>query len=121
MKYRIRKCIAPTCTVDRGTYSNFEDAYRTCKWESMEGTNAWIEKYSNGTWVKLTDLEIARKNLKTNKVNKIILQTETDIYTFKLPQTVEVPNNMRQENTGLYILLCSLGIKPTVKHKKEGE
>ena len=115
MKYRIRKCIAPDCVVDRGTYSNFEDAYRTYQWE---GVSSWIEKKAKGGWARLTDLEIARKRLKPVEYKEIKISTSTDTYRFKLPRPVAVPNNMDQASAALYITLDLLGIKPTVKHKK---
>ena len=116
MKYRIRKCIAPDCVVDRGTYSNFEDAYRTYQWE---GVSSWIEKKAKGGWTRLTALEIAKKRVKKVTLKKIELQTDTETYTFKLPRPVQVPNNMTQANAALYITLDLLGIKPTVKNKKD--
>ena len=116
MKYRIRKCIAPACTIDRGTYSNFEDAYRMYQ---CEGADSWIEKKASGGWVMLTDLEIAKKRLKQVTLKKIEIQTETNTYTFKLPRPVQVPNNMSQTNAALYITLDLLGIKPAVKNKKD--
>jgi len=118
MKYRVVSTIAPACDVIRGQYSKFDDVYKEYQWEDYRSGFTVIEKKTKNGWVRMTDLEIARKKLKSVEYKEISIQTETDTYTFKLPRPVSVPNNMGQANAALYITLDLLGVKPTVKHKK---
>ena len=119
MKYRVMSTIAPACTVERGQYSKFEDAYRAYQLEDSKYNLSfnYIEKKAKGGWTRLTDIEIARKNVKKVEYKKIKITTSTENYTFTLPRPVKVPNNMDQANAALYITLDLLGVKPTVKRK----
>lgn len=119
MKYRVVSTIAPACDVTRGVYSNFDDAHKEYLWNQRDYGFTRIEKKVKGDWVRVTDLEIAKKRLKPIEYKEVKITTSTDTYTFKLPRPVAVPNNMDQASAALYITFDLLGIKPTVKHKKE--
>ena len=120
MKYRVVSTIAPACDSVEGIYSNFDEAYKKLQQIKVHRLGCFdrIEKKVKGDWVRVSDLEIARKRLRPVEYKEIKISTSTDTYTFKLPKPVAVPNNMDQASAALYITFDLLGIKPTVKHKK---
>lgn len=114
MKYRV---ISP-CD-DKKTYTNIHDAISVCHSKEYLWGYAWIEQKVGNRWKRMSELEIEKAKLTYVEIKTILIPTTTANYKFVLPKPVQVPNNMKEYERLLFVIMNLLGIEPEIEEKGE--